>query len=361
MTNDLGLIRQALIDDWQHLLLDLLGAPTRKGSRQWRWNRRGSLSAEIAGAKMGQWYDHEAGLGGGPFELIARVRGGDWRTAADWARAWVGQGSRRDRPPSLRPRPANDPLRDAMLLRRARARHVAGEVWRRTLPADPHHPYLASKRVGPHGLRQDRNGDLIVPLGDLDGMIHTIQRINVKGDKFYLPDGAKGGHFASIGPPLEQAATILLCEGWATGATAHEATGHAVVAAMDAGNLMQVALQVRDRFPAAVLTILADNDTKPGRDTNPGVTAATAAARATQARLAIPPAPGDMNDLAASAGLAAVMMCIDAATAFSPAPPTYALPRLPPTAARAEMEQQLNAYMTAVSTYWSTTATGSGP
>ena len=31
------------------------------------------------------------------------------------------------------------------------------------------------------------------------------------------------------------------CEGWATGASLHIATGHTVIAAMDAGNLMPVA------------------------------------------------------------------------------------------------------------------------
>jgi len=214
-------------------------------------------------------------------------------------------------------------------------------------------PTLASKRVGPHGLRQDRNGDLIIPLVDLDGVIHTIQRINAKGDKLYLRDGAKGGHFTLIGPPLEQAATILLCEGWATGATAHEATGHTVVAAMDAGNLMQVALQIRNRFPAAMLTLLADNDTKPGRDTNPGVTAATAAARATHALLAIPPEPGDMNDLAAARGLAVVGACIDAATVIPPVPPTYPLPTLDPVAARARLERCIGDFVEAVAQYWS--------
>jgi len=46
-----------------------------------------------------------------------------------------------------------------------------------------------------------------------------------------------------------------------------------VIAAMDAGNLMPVAEALRARFPAADLVLVADNDAKPDRDSNPGVEA----------------------------------------------------------------------------------------
>ena len=71
---------------------------------------------------------------------------------------------------------------------------------------------------------------------------------------------------------------VRLCEGWATGASLHEATGLPVVAAMDAGNLGPVAELLRRSYPDAAITIVADNDDKPGREINPGVTAATKAA-----------------------------------------------------------------------------------
>ena len=90
MTTDLRALRLALIDNWKSLLLDLLGKPSRRAAGAWRWNRRGSVSVVVSGRKTGTWFDHEAGIGGGPLELIARIRGGDWRDAADWARAWLG-------------------------------------------------------------------------------------------------------------------------------------------------------------------------------------------------------------------------------------------------------------------------------
>ena len=75
---------------------------------------------------------------------------------------------------------------------------------------------------------------------------------------------------------------------------------------MDAGNLGPVAEVLRREYPHAAITIVADNDDKPGREINPGVIAATKAAMAIDARLAIPPVPGDANDLAILQGADAV-------------------------------------------------------
>lgn len=88
--SDLRALRLDLIANWTSLLTELLGKPARRTASQWRWNRRGSLSAMVSGPKAGTWFDHERGAGGGPLELISRERGGDWRDAADWARRWLG-------------------------------------------------------------------------------------------------------------------------------------------------------------------------------------------------------------------------------------------------------------------------------
>ena len=89
-TSGLREVRLALIGNWSSLLIELLGKPQRRTARQWRWNRHGSLSAVVSGAKLGTWFDHERGIGGGPLELIAREQNSDWRGAADWARRWLG-------------------------------------------------------------------------------------------------------------------------------------------------------------------------------------------------------------------------------------------------------------------------------
>ena len=204
----------------------------------------------------------------------------------------------------------------------------AAWLWEAAHPAPADHPYLLRKQVGPHGLRCDSAGNLIVPLRDVEGVLHTIETITPAGEKRYLAGGAKAGHFCTIGGPLGGDSTFLICEGWATGASLHEATGLPVVAAMDAGNLGPVAEVLRRSYPDAAITIVADNDDKPGREINPGVRAATKAATAIDARLAIPPVPGDANDLAILQGADAVATMVAGAAFVQPAPPTYPEPVL---------------------------------
>ena len=361
MSNDLRALRLDLIGNWQSLLLDLLGKPSRRTARQWRWNRRGSLSAVMSGPKAGTWFDHEAGCGGGPLELIVRVHGGDWRDAADWARAWLGLPRWEPRcnahPAGAAVQPiiliaANDAAPNIETERREAARRAAAVIWEHADPADPDHPYLQRKQVQPFGIRMCGWGRLILPLVDLDGTIHTFQDIDENGTKRFQPGGAKANHFVLIGGPLEGAATILLCEGWATGATLHEASGLPVIAAMDAGNLKRVAPLVHERFPEAHLVIIADNDDKPGRVDNPGVAAATAAARSVGAWIAIPPEPGDANDLAAKRGLDAVRDCIAAAAPLPPPVPTYPPARLSLPVARLALDARIAVFMADVERHW---------
>ncbi len=93
---------------------------------------------------------------------------------------------------------------------------------------------------------------------------------------------------------------LVICEGWATGATLHEVMGDFVLCAMNAGNLAKVAQGARKHFPEAKIIIAADNDRfTPG---NPGLAKAIEAARLVQATLIVPEFPEgaegtDFNDL----------------------------------------------------------------
>ncbi|MCC7281435.1 MAG: toprim domain-containing protein [Acetobacteraceae bacterium] len=69
--------------------LALLGEPTFRTARQWRWGRRGSLALETAGAKRGRWCDHETGEGGDMLQLARRQHHGDLCAAIDWARRFL--------------------------------------------------------------------------------------------------------------------------------------------------------------------------------------------------------------------------------------------------------------------------------
>jgi putative DNA primase/helicase len=195
-------------------------------------------------------------------------------------------------------------------------------------PATDDHPYLVRKgvqafpcvKLGAWPQRQLENC-LLIPLRTASGQLATVQAIfpakpATGRDKDFLKGGTtKGAHFV-IGD-LHSADTIIIAEGYATAATLHEATGYAAVMAVDAGNLKPVAEALQVLYPGKRIIVAADNDR--ASDGNPGVKAATAAAKAIKATLAIPQfADGesgtDFNDLAALHGLDAVRDAIDKAS-----------------------------------------------
>ncbi|MCJ8168370.1 toprim domain-containing protein [Atopomonas sediminilitoris] len=151
----------------------------------------------------------------------------------------------------------------------------AAELWQSAKPASASHPYLAAKGCQPHHLRQ-RGDLLLVPLL-VKGCLVNLQTINRQGFKLFNTGGRVKGAGAYFGT-IEAGQTVYVCEGWATGATLYESTGCAVVAAMNAGNLLAVGQEVQRRHPAAVLVIACDDDRK--TTGNPGITAGNQAARA---------------------------------------------------------------------------------
>ncbi len=82
--------------------------------------------------------------------------------------------------------------------REAVASHKARAIWNRAQPAQAH-PYLTRKGVSAHGLRQDRNGNLLVPMRDADGKLWGVQTIKPDGSKLYMAAGKKQGMHALLG------------------------------------------------------------------------------------------------------------------------------------------------------------------
>jgi len=154
--------------------------------------------------------------------------------------------------------------------------------------ADSSHPYLCTKRVLPHNLRQ-RGMELLVPMYNASDEIRNIQRIYPDCSKYFLAGGQVKGLYAMLGQPLTTG-TVYVCEGWATAATIHEETGHPAVAAMNAGNLQVVCLELRKRAPSSEEIILAaDNDHR--TQGNPGLKKGTEAALSISAKITMPPVP----------------------------------------------------------------------
>lgn len=74
----------ALADRLPQLLYELLGKPSGKTGSEWRYRRKGSLAVRVDRTKAGQWFDHEAGHGGGFVALVAHELGCDSDRARDW-------------------------------------------------------------------------------------------------------------------------------------------------------------------------------------------------------------------------------------------------------------------------------------
>lgn len=176
----------------------------------------------------------------------------------------------------------------------------ANRVWRDARRADPEHPYLTDKGTQAHGLRQ--SGDvLLVPLY-YEGQLVNLQRIAPDGGKRFLYGGMIKGCYSPLGI-IALGQPLYVCEGWATGATIHAETGHAVACAMNAGNLLPVGQRLQRQHPDAVLIMTGDDDRQ--TEGNPGRTAANKAAVMLGCGVVFPPWPDDapltltdFNDLA---------------------------------------------------------------
>ncbi len=203
--------------------------------------------------------------------------------------------------------------RNATIARdRAEAASKAGVIWNAAKPAPADHAYLQAKGIKPNGARL--HGDaLVIQMRD-GGQIYSLQFIGPDGGKRFLTGGRVTGCYFSIGNP-KGAAALCIAEGFATGATIHEATGYPVAVAFNAGNLGAVAKAMRAKFPDLLLLLCGDFD-KSGT----GQAAATDAARAVGGRVALPDftpdelagdrPPSDFNDQAALHGLEAVERAI---------------------------------------------------
>jgi putative DNA primase/helicase len=258
----------------------------------------------------------------------------------------------------------------------AEARDRARKDWAEARPALPDHPYLRRKKIKAHDIRVSGTM-LLVPMyaadDDDDHNPVNLQLIDGDGTKWFLRGGrAKGCYFPIRG--RDEPSTVVLCEGFATGASIAEATGYHVIVAFSASNLVGVADALRaylnrtaarerremDKFLAQIplqpercpasrfdpkLIIAADDDWK--TEGNPGIVAALSAARVSGARVAVPrfgdkrrEKETDFNDLAVAFSLAEVKEDIENAVE-----PNTLLERLlladPQTAHSAAMVRQL--------------------
>ena len=253
------------------------------------------------------WYVlHDDGVAAGSF--------GDWRTGE--THTFCADIGRRLTPAESA---AQKACIDAMKAKReadnleakAEAKQRASEIWNKSI-AITEHAYLTKKGVKAYGIQL--YGDaLVIPLR-ADGEIQSLQFINADGSKRFLAGGMKKGCYHAVDKPQD---VIYICEGYATGASVYEATGDAVVVALDSGNLMAVAQSIRTKYPDIKLILCADDDVN-----QTGIKKANEAAKLVNAYVVMPDfgesktnTLTDFNDLHQLKGLDAVKVQLDAQNA----------------------------------------------
>jgi putative DNA primase/helicase len=248
---DLGV---ALQSDIESLALALLGLNNRKLSsrKELRFGTNGSIAVALQGSKRASWFDHEAGYGGGPLQLIVHARECSYDEAEAWARDWIKM------PAMQREREAVHPA--AALLARLRGttgtddddekRRITGAqaLWAASaaLAGSLGERYLAERRGipapepdWPGAVRfHAASRALIVAATADDGAVRAVQRVLLTDDARKVSredagrlspptnkrtDGVQEG--AAVRLPGSPDGPVLLAEGPETGLSVWAATG----------------------------------------------------------------------------------------------------------------------------------------
>lgn len=179
----------------------------------------------------------------------------------------------------------------------------------RTLAACPtRHPYLQRKGISALGrISLNEQGNIVIPIfAGQDYEIASLQLIDYYGRKKFLQGGKLQGNFFHLSGDKR---TILICEGYATGATLHLATGLEVICAMTASNLIHVARRIRRQHPTTCIVICGDDDHETSK--NPGRRSAIRAATAVSGiaifpKFLDPAGRTDFNDMHGEQGIDSV-------------------------------------------------------
>lgn len=206
----------------------------------------------------------------------------------------------------------------------------AKKLWDLYKEVPDDHPYLKRKGIKSYGLKYDaKRKALVIPILDDNGNIQGLECIHAHNlpdgtNKRFFPGGrVKGGYFLIPPATGHENDAILISEGYATGASLHEATGCEVWIAFSASNLLDVAGLASKRFhKARNILICADWDVHCDQFPNEGGTGVyygSLAAASIGSHCVICPClengKGDFNDLHQARGLDAVKKIIDDALA----------------------------------------------
>ncbi|MEQ2027936.1 toprim domain-containing protein [Xenorhabdus szentirmaii] len=121
-------------------------------------------------------------------------------------------------------------------------------------------PYLTAKGLHCPNQMLLADNSTVLRLATLDKKVTGAQIIKPDGEKKLLTGSQKKGAFIALSALEERPDTVIITEGYATALTVNQLCNGAVLAALDAGNLLSVAQSVRERWPDTKIIIAADND-----------------------------------------------------------------------------------------------------
>ena len=243
-------MRDELIAGLEQLAEDLLGPPSIRKPRSWRWGAKGAFVLEMLGRKRGAWHDKDSEKGGGPFHLIAHGRSCPMAEAIAWAREWTGgtpnigrdfkaeQATRQAERDRKAQEHAAEDARDA-----ARRIGLARQLWAHSGPitGSVAERYLFEFRgisalvALPDAVRfHQPTCSLIVGATLADGTLGAVQRVRLTSEAqkaaatpenpVKVTNGVLAGAVVRLAGAAE--GPLLLAEGPETGLSVWAATGH---------------------------------------------------------------------------------------------------------------------------------------
>ena len=184
------------------------------------------------------------------------------------------------------------------------------------------HPYVERKEIVPIGARITRDGRLIIPVRDSKGKTISAQYISEDGVKKFEYESTTKGGYASVnkgGIKPSVNIPLVICEGWATACSIHEATGYPVVAGLSSKGVIDAAHILRGKFGFDIPIIVCAEDDWTNK-TNVGYEDARRAAIETGSMFAAPEfgedrkkGDTDFNDMMRAHGSEAAAALIKAA------------------------------------------------
>ena len=310
-----------LVAQVEELATALVGEPNRTLSTpdQLRFGTKGSVAVELDGPKRGQWFDHEAGVGGHALTLVENQLGLANGTACTWALEWLGAAPEaiRTNVSAAQFADAGDQSRSAKVEQIVNssldpAGSVVGRYLRgRGITARPP-PSSIRYRANAHG----GYGALVSLATTSTGVVAAVQQIYLTEDGAKAPIPVPKRTNKACDNWAEQAAVrlpghlpLILCEGVETALSLWQATGQEVWACLGVANIGKAPVP-----PLADMIVARDGD-PPGSTADRQIRSAVTVLRRRghAVRVAEPPEGTDFNDLLRTGGEAAIRAMVGTA------------------------------------------------